>query len=224
LNVEQRDVVDRVIDHYHYRSDAQLLLHLNEVVEIEKSICINLIFSHLTYYAAQINMSNSVLRAALINVAVFNIKNFTLHQLLNLFIQSVFESLKSKSLTRLQNRFRRCRLLIIDEKFMIDLKTLHYIDQHFRQIHARSNVFFKDLFILFCDDFDQLSSISDRALYNSHVTSLFTKALTDLQAYLAFNQIVVLSQIIRQQDENAESQQFREILNELRDDKLSSEN
>ena len=32
------------------------------------------------------------------------------------------------------------------------------------------------------------------------------KALTDLQTYLAFDQIIVLSQIIRQQDENAESQ------------------
>ncbi len=176
------------------------------------------------YYAAQINMSNSVLRAVLINVAVFNIKSFILHQLLNFLIQSVFESLKLKSLTRLQNHFHRCCLLIIDEKFMIDLKTFHYIYQHIHQIHAQSNVFFEDLFILFCNDFDQLSSISDRALYNSHVTSLFTKTLTDLQTYLAFDQIIVLSQIMKQQDENAESRQFREILNELQDDKLSSEN
>lgn len=159
----------------------------------------------MTYYAAQINMSNSVLRAAFINVAVFNIKNFILHQLLNLLIQNVFESLKLKSLTRLQNRFRRCHFLIINEKFMINLKILHYIDQCLHQIHAWSNVFFEDFFILFCNDFDQLSSISDQALYNSHVTSLFTKALTDLQTYLAFDQIIVLSQIMKQQDKNAES-------------------
>ncbi len=154
LNVEQRDVVDQVIDHYCYHFDAQLLLHLNEIVKIEKSICINLIFSHLMYYAAQINMSNSVLRAVLINVAVFNIKNFILHQLLNFLIQSVFESLKLKSLTRLQNYFRRCCFLIINKKFMIDLKTLYYINQCFCQIHAWLNVFFKNLFILFCDDFN----------------------------------------------------------------------
>jgi len=66
--------------------------------------------------------------------------------------------------------------------------------------------------------------ISDRALYNSHVMFLFTKALTDLQTYLAFDQIIVLSQIMKQQDENAESQQFHEILNELQDNKLNSEN
>ncbi len=220
LNVKQRDVVDWVIDHYCYRFDAQLLLHLNEIVKIEKSICINLIFSHLTYYAAQINMNNSVLQAVLIDVAVFNIKSFILHQLLNLLIQSVFESLKLKSLTHLQNHFRYCCLLIINEKFMIDLKTLHYIDQCFHQIHARSNVFLKNLFILFCNNFDQLSLISDWALYNFHVTFFFTKALTDLQTYLTFDQIIVLSQIMRQQDENAESWQFREILNELQDDKL----
>jgi len=61
LNVEQRDVVDQVIDHYCYCFDAQLLLHLNDIIKIEKSICINLIFSHLMYYTVQINMSNSVL-------------------------------------------------------------------------------------------------------------------------------------------------------------------
>ena len=224
LNVEQRNVVDQVIDHYCYRSDAQLLLHLNKIVEIKKLICINLIFSYLMYYAAQINVSNSILWAALINIAVFNIKSFTLHQLLNLLIQSIFKSLKLKSFTHLQNCFRRCCFLIINEKFMIDLKTLHYIDQHSCQIHAQLNVFFENLFILFCDDFDQLSSISDQALYNSHVMFLFMKALINLQTYLAFDQIVVLSQIMRQQDENAESRQFCEILNELQDNKLSSEN
>ncbi len=205
LNVKQQDVVDWIIDYYHYCSDAQLLLHLNKIVEIEKSICINLIFSHLTYYAAQINMSNSILQAIFIDVTVFNIKSFILHQLLNLLIQSVFKFLKLKSLTRLQNCFRRCCFLIIDKKFMIDLKTLHYIDQRFRQIYTWSNVFFKDFFILFCNDFDQLSSISDQALYNSYVTSFFIKTLTDLQTYFAFDQIVVLSQIMKQQDENAES-------------------
>ena len=86
------------------------------------------------------------------------------------------------------------------------------------------NVFFENLFILFCNNFDQLSSISDWVLYNSHVTSFFMKALTDLQTYLTFDQIIILSQIMKQQDENAESQQFHKILNELQDDKLSSEN
>ena len=126
LNVEQRDVVDQIIDHYCYHSDAQLFLHLNEIVKIEKLICINLIFSHLTYYAAQINMSNSVLRAALINVAVFNIKSFTLYQLLNLLIQNIFESLKLKSLTRLQNCFRHCHFLIINDKLIASSRVLKF--------------------------------------------------------------------------------------------------
>ncbi len=171
----------------------------------EKLICINLIFSHLMYYAAQINMSNSVLQAILIDVIVFNIKSFILHQLLNFFIQNVFESLKLKSLTHLQNCFHRYHFLIINKKFMIDLKTLHYINQYLHQIHTQSNVFFKNLFILFYNDFDQLSLINDWALYNSHVTFIFTKAFTDLQTYFAFDQIIVLSQIMKQQDENAES-------------------
>ncbi len=130
------NIVDQIIDYYCYYFDAQLLLHLNEIVKIEKLICINLIFSHLTYYAAQINMSILVLQKTFINVAVFNIKSFILHQLLNLFIQNVFEFLKLKSLTHLQNYFHRYHFLIINKKFMIDLKTLHYINQHLHQIHA----------------------------------------------------------------------------------------
>jgi len=50
------------------------------------------------------------------------------------------------------------------------------------------------------------------------------KALINLQTYFAFDQIIVLSQIMKQQDENIESQQFHDILNELQDNKLSSEN
>ena len=154
----------------------------------------------MTYYAAQINMSNSVLQAVLINITVFNIKNFTLHQLLNLLIQSIFESLKLKSLTCLQNHFHCCCFLIINKKFMINLKTLHYINQHLRQIHAWLNIFFENFSFFFAT-----TLINDQALYNFHVTFLFIKALTDLQTYLAFDQIIVLSQIMRQQDENIES-------------------
>jgi len=205
LNVEQWNVVDWIIDYYYDHSDAQLLLYLNEIVEIEKLICINLIFSYLMYYAAQINMINSVLQVTLINVTVFNIKSFTLHQLLNLLIQSIFKLLKLKHLTYLQNCFRHCCLLIINEKFMIDLKTLHYINQRLQQIYAWSNDFFNDLFIFFCNNFDQLSLISNQALYNSHVTFFFTKVLTNLQTYFAFDQIIVLSQIMKQQDENLKS-------------------
>ncbi len=224
LNAEQRDVVDRVIDHYRDRAGAQLLLHLDGVSGTGKSTCINLISSHLAYYAAQVDMVNPVLRAAPTGVAAFNIKGFTLHQLLNLPIQSAFEPLKPERLTRLQDRFRHCRLLIIDEKSMIGLKALHYIDQRLRQTYARPNDFFGGLSILFCGDFGQLPPVSDRALYNPHVTSPSTDALAGLQAYLAFDQTVVLSQIMRQQGEDAESRQFRETLNELRDGKLSPEN
>ncbi len=84
--------------------------------------------------------------------------------------------------------------------------------------------FFKNLFILFCNNFDQLSSISNWTLYNFHVMFLFMKALNDLQTYLTFDQIIILSQIMKQQDENAESQQFWNFLNELQNNKLSSEN
>ncbi len=41
FNVEQRRVFDRVLSHYLKNDDFQLLLHLNEVIDTKKSLCIN---------------------------------------------------------------------------------------------------------------------------------------------------------------------------------------
>ncbi len=41
LNVEQRRVFDQVLSHYLKDDDSQLLLHLNEIIDTRKLLCIN---------------------------------------------------------------------------------------------------------------------------------------------------------------------------------------
>ncbi len=174
LNVEQRRVFDRVLSHYLKNDDSQLLLHLNEIVDTKKSLCINRIFSHLIYHAAvrlRYNNEtadvdfNSVFRCASIDVAAYNVSNATLHQLLDLLVNSSFIELSFERLERYQRRFKHCKLIIIDEKFMIEQRFLYKIDQRLRVILARLDVFFEKMNVLFCDDFDQLSSVTNNVLY-----------------------------------------------------------
>jgi hypothetical protein len=174
LNVEQRRVFDRVLFHYLKDDDSQLLLHLNEIIDTRKSLCINRIFFHLIYHAAvrlKYNNEtadvdfNSVFKCASIDVAAYNVSNATLHQLLDLFVNSSFIELSFERLERYQRRFKHCKLIIIDEKFMIEQRFFYKIDQRLRVIFARFDVFFEEMNVLFCDDFDQFSSVTNNVLY-----------------------------------------------------------
>jgi hypothetical protein len=174
LNVEQRRVFDRVLSHYLKNDDSQLLLHLNEIIDTKKSLCINRIFSHLIYHAAvrlKYNNEtadvdfNSVFKCASTDVAAYNVSNATLHQLLDLLVNSSFIELSFERLERYQRRFKHCKLIIIDEKSMIEQRFLYKIDQRLRVILARFDAFFEEMNVLFCDDFDQLLSVTNNVLY-----------------------------------------------------------
>ncbi len=188
LNVEQRRVFDRVLFHYLKNDDSQLLLHLNEVIDTRKSLCINRIFSHLIYHAVvrlRYNKKNDtnvdfnlVFRCASTDVAAFNVSSAILHQLLDLFVNSLFLELFFERLERFQKRFKHCKLMIIDEKFMIEQRFLYKIDQRLRVILARLDVFFEDMNVLFCDDFDQFSFVTNSVLYVN------SKAKTSHEFYL----------------------------------------
>jgi hypothetical protein len=174
FNVEQRRVFDRVLSHYLKNDDFQLLLHLNEIIDTKNSLCINRIFFHLIYHAvvrlkynneiANVDF-NFVFKCASIDVAAYNVSNATLHQLLDLLVNSSFIELSLERLERYQRRFKHCKLIIIDEKFIIEQRFLYKIDQRLRVILARLDVFFEEMNVLFCDDFDQLSSVTNNVLY-----------------------------------------------------------
>ncbi len=188
LNVEQRRVFNRVLSHYLKNDDSQVLLHLNEVVDTRKSLCINRIFSHLIYHAVvrlKYNKKNDtnvdfnfVFKCASTDVAAFNVSNAILHQLLDLFVNSFFLELSLERLERFQRRFKHCKLMIIDEKFMIEQRFFYKIDQRLRVILARFDAFFEGMNVLFCDDFDQLSFVTNNVLYVN------SKAKTSHESYL----------------------------------------
>jgi hypothetical protein len=206
------------------------LLHLNEIVDTKKSLCINRIFFHLIYHAivrlkynnetADVDF-NFVFRCASIDVAAYNVSNATLHQLLELSVNSFFIELSLERLERYQRRFKHCKLIIIDEKFMIEQRFLYKIDQRLRVILARSDVFFEEMNVLFCDDFDQLSSVTNNVLYVNSKTKTSHESCLDWNAYRAFAKIVVLTRFMRQQDDSIEVVQFRQTLIELRKELIS---
>ena len=126
---------------------------------------------------------------------------------------------------------------------MIGFKMLHQIDMHLRSIIACPDSFFggmnpnfcsfhcfltdflERMNILLCGDFAQLSSVGDNALYTVPIASKASIAvITKKTAYDTFTETVVLTEVMRQQDNLSSACQFREVLNQLRDGPLSNKN
>jgi ATP-dependent DNA helicase PIF1 len=97
---------------------------------------------------------NPVYWAAPTGIVAFNIIGKTLHSLLRLSVKIRKSNLSSATLQSLQASFASCRFLIIDEKSMIDLKTLSLIDDQLRAIFpTNSDQHFGGINVLLCRDF-----------------------------------------------------------------------
>jgi ATP-dependent DNA helicase PIF1 len=112
--------------------------------------------------------------------------------------------------------------LIIDEKSIIDLKTLSLIDSRLQAVMPNTAYrLFRGINVLLCGDFFQLPPVSRRALYSQQNTNVDT--IKGQQLYRSFNRTVRLTQVMRQQGEDETSIRFRAALGELREGKLSKE-
>jgi hypothetical protein len=219
LNIEQRALFDKVLNHFMFFIKKQLLLQIDDETETRKFLCIDLIFFHMNYHAHQREESNSVLRAILIDVVAHNIFDSILHQLFSLSIQNQFNELKQDRLTRLQRSFKHCKLLIIDEKFMIDLRLLYKLNCRLRAICAKFDRFFDEMNIMLCDDFAQLFSVDDISMY-FHSRHFNSKLLIAQTIYRAFDQFVFLTRSMRQNEDSSTARKFRETLIEMRDESI----
>ena len=65
---------------------------------------------------------------------------------------------------------------MIDKKFMLGLRQLHWLYSRFRQIFSNSNQLFGGINVLLLGDFCQLSFVSEQALYD---TRRYIKRLID---------------------------------------------
>ena len=107
---------------------------------------------------------------------------------------------------------------------MIKFNFLYRIDLRLRVILTRSDRSFDHMNILLCDDFAQLSFVDDVALYSKILRFSSVIKLTDNAMYLHFIEIIVLTQIMRQQKESLMIRQFRETFFQLRNDFISQDN
>lgn len=197
LKAGQRQVFDRVVGHYLHSPDTQLLMQVDGVAGSGKSTVIDMISSHLALHAAQRDESDQVFCAAPARVAAFNIRGSTLHQLFRLPVNRPWFELDSETLAAVQAGFRRCKLLIIDEKSMIGLKMLHQIDVWLRAIMARPTVFFGGMNILLCGDFTRLPPVLDTALYALPVAAkVLVEVMAGKNAYDAFTETVALTEVM----------------------------
>jgi ATP-dependent exoDNAse (exonuclease V) alpha subunit len=224
LNLEQRKLYDTVLDQYSQElaldMPSQLLLNVDGVAGSGKTFTLLKTCARIQELAREAGKQNPVFRAAPTGIAAFNIIGKTLHSLLRLPVKGKKSDLSVATLQSLQTLFQDCRFLIIDEKSMIDIKTLSLIDDRLRAIlPAHSDQPFGGVNVLLCGDFFQLPPVGGKPLYSlkhSHID-----AIKGHQLYRAFDRTIRLVQVMRQQGEDEISTKFRLALSELRVSQLS---
>jgi hypothetical protein len=228
LNLEQRKLYNAVVGQYSQELaletplPSQLLLNVDGVAGSGKTLTLLKACAEIQELAKQANKKNPVFRAAPTGIAAFNFVGKTLHSLLRLPVKGKKSDLSVATLQSLQSLFRDCRFLIINEKSMIDVRTLSLIDDRFRAIFpASSHQPFGGINVILCGDFFQLPPVGGKPLYSlkhSHVD-----AIKGHQLYRLFDRTIRLTQVMRQQGDDDVSTRFRLALSELRVSRLSRE-
>ncbi|KAF6528008.1 hypothetical protein HZS61_008310 [Fusarium oxysporum f. sp. conglutinans] len=219
LNPEQRIVYDTFVGHFQCGSEEQILLHVDGGGGTGKSYMIKVLSSHLQRLAG--DRPSPIWRAAPTGVASHQIMGTTLHSLLRLPVDRAFTELSPADANAIQKKLRDVRYLVIDEKSMLGLRQLSWVDKRLRQVFpGRAADFFGGMSIILVGDFFQLPPVANKPLY-------FDGPLKDLHevsgqaAYRAFNHTVFLKKVERQQGDDQAG--FRLALEELRGLRLSIE-
>ncbi len=215
LNREQRIVYNTVMGHLLRKEVSPLLLQVDGGGGTGKSYMINMLSSHLQQ--CRPGQKSPILRAAPTGVASNQINGQTLHSLLRLPIDGCYRPLTESPtvLQNLQRVFAGVRYLVIDEKSMLGLKTLGWIDRRLREIFPeRNGLFFGGLSIILIGDFFQLPPVLNKPIYADYDPSMKEMEIAGYNAYRAFRHSVFLETIQRQQ--GADQAAFRSALVELR--------
>ncbi|KAG7410080.1 ATP-dependent DNA helicase PIF1 [Fusarium oxysporum f. sp. raphani] len=201
LNPEQRIVYDTFVGHFQCGSEEQILLHVDGGGGTGKSYMIKVLSSHLQRLAG--DRPSPIWRAAPTGVASNQIMGTTLHSLLRLPVDRAFTELSPADANAIQKKLRDVRYLVIDEKSMLGLRQLSWVDKRLRQVFpGRAADFFGGMSIILVGDFFQLPPVANKPLY-------FDGPLKDLH------------EVERQQGDDQAG--FRLALEELRGLRLSIE-
>jgi helitron helicase-like protein/uncharacterized protein DUF6570/PIF1-like helicase len=207
------------------RLPAQLLINLDGKAGTGKSHVIGVLSAALQDLADQAGIATSpILRAAPTGVAAHGIAGRTLHSLFHLPVplKAQYEPLPSPKLKDTQELFRGVRYVIIDEKSMIGLRALQWIDRRCHQIFPSGrDQPFGGLNIIIAGDFFQLPPVMQKPLYTVDDCELSLEDRFTCSLYTKFNITVELDTVVRQQGQDTESCAFRTALAHLRVDQVS---
>ena len=192
LNKEQRIVYDTVMGHFQRKIQQQLCLHVDGGGGTGKSYLIKVLSSHLQQSVPP-GTPSPIWRAAPTGVASNQISGTTLHSLLHLPVDTQFSPLSPTNIGGLQRKLQGVQYLVIDEKSMLGLRQLGWIDHRLRQIFPhRQDDFFGGMSLIMVGDFFQLPPVAQKPLYyDKQVQDLMD--ISGRRAYQQFSQTVFLS-------------------------------
>ena len=159
LNADQKQVF-KMIEH-HYKIDKQLLMIMIGTAGTGKSYSIKAITHYLVKHLK---------KAAPSAKAAFIISGDTLHSLLKISVAKEgvpLADLGTEKLKELQDKFKFCKFLIIDEFSMLSQSMLAKINQRLCEIMPQSNrLLFGGISIILAGDPAQLQPVKASYLYD----------------------------------------------------------
>ena len=155
-------------------------------------------------------------------MASFLICGKTVHSDLNLPVRhNTQKQLQGATLQKLLQRFKDKHYIIIDEMSMIGHRILAWIDERLKQASGKLDCIFGGFSIILFGDFGQLPPVGDRPLYAPPTSNPIS--IHGRQLYLTFNTVVILDQVLRQGGIDQAAQQFRQLLQRLRDGNVTEQ-
>ena len=179
---------------------------------------LKVISSKLQILSARSGKPSPIVRAAPTGVASNQIQGQTMHSLFQLPIdRGKFRPLADNpgNLQTLQSTFRGIHYLVLDEKSMLGLYHLGWIDQRLREIFpSRSNQYWGGISVILMGDFFQLPPVGAKSLISQDFQNFKPDEYPGYNAYRTLSKSILLTTIQRQQGEG--QAKFRTALSELR--------
>jgi exonuclease III len=215
LNKEQRAFVDHISRHCKTKADEPLHVFLSGGAGVGKS------FTMITLYEALLRVYKDraeydkdypdIIVMAPTGKAAFNVHGTTVHSGMNLSPVAsvdVCTPLDSDTASKLHNKFKNVKMVIIDEISMVGFRMFANIDLRLQQI-MNNNQRFGGLHMLVLGDLFQLRPIKDTFVFQNPDNSK-EKFATNLWEELF--ELYELTTIMRTKD-----RRFAEVLNKLRE-------
>lgn len=235
LEDKQKQLYDIVVEHCQqwldargdlsYKRPTQLLLQVDGQGGTGKTYVVRLISAKLKELADTYGYKDEVIqRAALTGVTVYNINGRTLHALFRLLIKmKSYNRLTIENIRALQNHLRDVSYLIIDEKSIVSLKILYFLDRRLREIFLENaDQDFGGMNVVLMGDFFQLPPVAEKLLF----FTVSTKDPNISQAqrlYKRFDRTIILNIVKHQGGDDPLAVAFQQCLEYLRIDRMTKE-